>query len=124
MPDDVHEWVSFDDPDEEAEVLRQYFLDHLKLPVTLVIERTRFTRTSTGLYQAEWPQNIKYYPFALNLVNCVVVGADGRRRILEWLDEMSERAVAGVIADALGEPAATGPAAPAASAPSSSSTSR
>ncbi len=63
--------------EEELELLRQYYLDHLKLPITLAIDDVRYSKRFDGMRIAEevpWRRTW----LMLSGTDGVVVGSDGK----------------------------------------------
>jgi hypothetical protein len=62
-------------PEAEAKVDAWYFLDYLKLPITLVVEQTPFTTQPDGRRVVAGPNR---FSAAYPMVNFLLIGRDGR----------------------------------------------
>jgi hypothetical protein len=95
---DGYSWASPPQtPEAEANTDAWYFLNYLKLPVTLVVDETPFTRDDVGRRQDQLIDFQKHYP-----LNWGLVGRDGRIRSLSaglFNDKMMEALVRKALAD-------------------------
>jgi hypothetical protein len=82
-------------PEEEAKTDEWYFFDYLKVPFTVVIEQTQFTRKPDGRLVPGPTAFGRQYP-----VGSVLVGRDGKI-YTEWVGLESESQLNAVIPQAL-----------------------
>jgi hypothetical protein len=85
-------------PAAEAEVLKGWFLDYLKLPVTLAVEQSQFGYLQDGRRQGHQVTNYQNYAF---IRNASLVGKDGKIRFIEMLTPDRERFWRSAIDEAL-----------------------
>lgn len=89
--------------DHEAESIRRYFLEFLKVPATLAIERSRFSTMESGLRNMAPLVNSRFYAMG-PVFDATVIGKDGRVVYLESFSEKTELALEAAIQAALDAP--------------------
>jgi hypothetical protein len=75
-------------PAQEADALKGWFLDYLKLPVTLAVEQSQFGFLQDGRRQGHPGTNFQNYAFSRN---GSLVGKDGKIRFIQTLTPNRER---------------------------------